>query len=76
MLKLCREVRGAMGGVGTSAGSRCWIFGTRESGWLANAGRPARFAVSMAARRLQTPDAIRVGRGCMAPRVPSVIRSS
>lgn len=54
MLKLCREVRGAMGGVATSAGLRCWIFGARESGWLANAGRPARFAVSMAARRPMT----------------------
>lgn len=54
MLKLRREVRGAMGGVATSAGLRCWIFGARESGWLANAGRPARFAVSMAARRPMT----------------------
>jgi hypothetical protein len=54
VLKLCREVRGAMGGVATSAGLRCWIFGARESGWLANAGRPARFAVSMAARRPMT----------------------
>lgn len=51
MLKLCCEVRGAMGGAATSAGLRCWIFGARESGWLANAGRPARFAVPMAARR-------------------------
>lgn len=51
MLKLWDEVCGVMGGAATSAGLRCWIFGTRESGWLANAGRPARFAVSMAARR-------------------------
>lgn len=39
-------------------------------------GRRARFVPSMAARRLQTSGAICVDRGCMAPRVPSTIRSS
>lgn len=45
-------------------------------GHMAFGRRRARFATSMAARRLQTSGAICVDRGCMAPRVPSTIRSS
>lgn len=40
-----------MGGDGDKCGVAVLGLGARESGWLANAGRPARFAVSMAARR-------------------------
>lgn len=67
MLKLCREVRGAMGGVATSAGLRCWIFGARESGWLANAGRPMRFVMPVDVWRPRAPNAICDVRGSAVP---------
>lgn len=76
MLKLRGDGRGVMGGDGEKCGvavlgilgSRKWVRGFRA--------RAARFVTSVAARRLQTLGAIRVARGCMAPRVPSTIRSS
>ena len=39
-------------------------------------GRRARFVPPVDARRLQTLGAIRVARGCMIPRAPSMIRGS
>ena len=92
MLKLWGDGRGVMGGDGEKCGvavlgiwgSRKWVAGERGTpnvirdarGHMAFGGRHARFVTSVAARRLQTPGATHVDRGCMAPRAPSAIRGS
>lgn len=63
------EIRGGDGEHGTPNAIR------DACGHMAFGGH-ARFVTSMAARRLQTSGATHVDRGCMAPRVPSEIRSS
>ena len=86
MLKLWGEVHGVMGRGGDKCGvavlgiwgSRKWV--TDERGTPSEIhgvhGCAAPDGVRCDPRNLQTPGAIRVARGCMAPRVPSAIRGS
>lgn len=86
MLKLWGEVRGVMGGDGEKCevavlgiwGSRKWVAGERgtPSGIHSVHGCAAPDGVLLDPRSPQTSGAICVDRGCMAPRVPSTIRSS
>lgn len=50
------------------------VYGCAAPDGTWRSGRRARFVTSEAARRLQTPCAICVDRGRMAPRAPSTIR--